>query len=119
MKNIYQIRDIRPEILDRRLRVFAEVEDVEGRLVIAELPQRELSALLPRAILLGDGTTPSPGIYESIAEILVRQLVGRGARLWEYNGRRYVGFLSWRSIKFGQCGAPGVDHNRESGRNVE
>lgn len=111
MKNIYKIRDIRPEILDGKLRVFAGVEEDGGGLVTAELPQRELSTILPRIILLGDGMTPSPGLYESIKAILTRQLIGRGARLWEYDGKRYLGFPSWRSVKFGQCGAPGVDQD--------
>lgn len=82
-----------------RIRVFAEVESDAGEVVQAELPQRELSALIPRNILVGEVLKVTPRLLATIEETLVRQIVGRGVRSWEYEGKRYFGFLSWRSVK--------------------
>ena len=86
-------------LVDRRLRVEAVVRGAGGRRTAVRVPDRELAALLPRSILAAGGD-PAPQLLETIAAILKRTMVGRRVRVWEDGGRRYLAFLSWRSVRF-------------------
>lgn len=86
-------------LVDQRLRVDAVVRDAAGRQTSACIPDRELAALLPRSILAADGR-PAQQMLDTIREIMERTVVGRRVRLWEYRNQRYLGFLSWRTVRF-------------------
>lgn len=90
-----------------------EAEVVNGRLVVrlqlspgeqpgreAYLPDRELSALLPRSLLVATPAAAPRELLGTIVPILDRQVRGRAVRLWDYRNRRYASFLSWRSVRF-------------------
>jgi hypothetical protein len=66
----------------------------------AYLPDRELSALLPRSLLVGPLRAAPHELLGTIGPILDRLLRGRTVRLWEYRDRSYASFLSWRSVRF-------------------
>ena len=85
---------------DGRLRVLVRASLETGETVDAVLPQREMSVILPRSLLLEN---PSRGSAELVEEIgpLVRKFVnGRAVRLKEFEGTTYCFFLSWRSVRF-------------------
>jgi hypothetical protein len=84
------------ERLKARLRVTADC----GETYEAYLPDRELSALIPRSVLVGEQNTAPPLLLETIEPILTRLTLARRVRLWSYRERRYVSFLSWRSVRF-------------------
>ena len=86
-------------LVDERLQVDAVVRDATGRQTAARVPDRELAALLPRSILAADGR-PAPEVLDTIREIIERLVVGRRVRLWEHRNQRYLGFLSWRTVRF-------------------
>jgi hypothetical protein len=117
MKKLH-IQTVEADALEEHLRVFAHIVDEEGAKTRAELPQRELATLLPRYTLLGEGKAVSPELLQAIQSTLTRLLTGRRVRLWEYDGRQYFGFLSWRSVRaqkeLEEAVAPGVHEDRES-----
>jgi hypothetical protein len=84
------------ERLKARLHVIAD----SGEACEAYLPDRELSALIPRSVLVGEDTTAPPQLLETIEPILTRLTLARRVRLWSYRERRYASFLSWRSVRF-------------------
>lgn len=86
-----------------RLKVFSQIVDEDGAETRAELPQRELSTLLPRNVLLGESKIVSAEMLLVIEATLTRLLTGRCVRVWEYDDRRYFGFLSWRSVTIGEA----------------
>jgi len=98
--------------------VRAELE--QGRLVVrlclypgqtpggtAYLPDRELSALLPRSLLVGPLRAAPPELLSTIRPILERLMQGRTVRLWDYRERRYASFLSWRAVRVAPPTDPG------------
>ncbi len=94
------IRDVQPTLRGGRLKALARVVREGGELQEAWLPDRELSALLPRSLLAG-GSREVPGeLLETIEPILRRLTAGREVRLWEYGGATYCSFPSWRSVRF-------------------
>jgi len=94
------ITGLHPRIENGRLRVLAEVRAERGTAVQSYLPDREVSALLPRSLLLGEGLSAVPELLQTIEPILVRMGKGRRVRLWEYRGDTYASFLSWRAVRF-------------------
>jgi hypothetical protein len=84
------------ERLKARLHVTADT----GETYEAYLPDRELSALIPRSVLVGEDTTAPPQLLETIEPILTRLTLARRVRIWSYQERRYASFLSWRSVRF-------------------
>jgi hypothetical protein len=87
-------------IQQHQLRVSAEVRLARGGTVTAHLPDRELAALLPRSIL-APAAAGAPGqLAETLAAILRRTLLGRQVRVWHRAAEHYVGFLSWRAVRF-------------------
>jgi hypothetical protein len=66
----------------------------------AYLPDRELSALLPRSLLVGPLRAAPQELLGTIRPILDRLVRGRTVRLWDYRDRSYASFLSWRAVRF-------------------
>jgi hypothetical protein len=79
-----------------RLRVSVEGQGIQS----AYLPERELAALLPRTLLLGNGAPPPRELLSTLQPILNRRIRGRTVRLWRWQEREYAAFLPWRSVRF-------------------
>jgi hypothetical protein len=94
------VSSVEPVLLKDRLKVVAEVQTDEGKLCKAYMPDREVAALLPRSVLLGDSTKAPPEMLGTIKPILARMTERRSVRLWEYGGRFFFSFPSWRSVRF-------------------
>ena len=85
---------------DGRLRVEAVIRTDAGESVHAFLPDREVSALVPRCVLVGSSTEASSSLMETIAAIAQRLGNGRRVRVWMHGEHRYCAFASWRSVRF-------------------
>ncbi|NOY07955.1 MAG: hypothetical protein GXP33_03835 [Spirochaetes bacterium] len=94
------IVDIKPVVEVKRLRIITRVREENGRIFNACLPDRELSAILPRFILLGRCGTAPEDLLATIASIIRKAVRGRKVRYWKYRDTVYVSFLSWRGVKF-------------------
>ena len=95
-----RVRRIQPKVVDGRLKILTKVRTDDGPEIEAYLPDREVSALLPREILLGEETNPPRALLRTLADILKTSVHGRCVRVWEYQDRHYASFPSWRSVKF-------------------
>ncbi|UCF97825.1 MAG: hypothetical protein JSV89_22080 [Spirochaetaceae bacterium] len=95
-----RIEDVQPLIEGGRLKVRLRVCKTEGGKLFAFLPDRELSALLPRSILLTTLQEVPRELLETIDPMLSKQVRGRVVRLWQYAERWYASFLPWRSVHF-------------------
>jgi hypothetical protein len=90
----------RLELQGGRLKVIASVRMDAGEVVEAQMPDREVSAILPRSILLG-GTTRAPvSLLDTVRPIVERMSEGRRARLWLYKERWFLSFQPWRGVRF-------------------
>lgn len=99
MKPIYEIRDIEAEIFNQKLYVRATLYSSErNEELIGYLPARETAALLPREILVGRGASAPDTIIDIINELLGKLAAHRQAKIWEYQGAHYFGFLKWSSV---------------------
>jgi hypothetical protein len=98
MKGI--VSAVQPVLRKNRLKVIAEVETGERKVCKAYMPEREVAALLPRSILLGESREAPPAMLGTIRPILSRMAEGRAVRLWKYDGRFYFSFLPWKSVRF-------------------
>jgi hypothetical protein len=80
--------------------VFASVRLDSGEVVEAQMPDREVSAILHRSVLLG-GTTRAPvSLLDTFRPIIERMSEGRRARLWQYKDRWFLSFQPWRGVRF-------------------
>ena len=115
-----QIKTVEIDSSSAKLRIFAAIDREDDSLVRAELPQREIATLLPRDILLGEEKTITSQLLETIGVTTKRLLIGRKARVWEYNDKTYFGFPTWRTAKVlsADPAVPGVDEYGEGGRDV-
>ena len=91
---------VRPVVQNARLKVEARVRTEEQRELDAYLPDRELAAILPRSVLVGEAKSAPSELLESIAPIVERMTNKRRVRIWEYNGSCYFAFLSWNAVRF-------------------
>jgi hypothetical protein len=91
---------VRSEIQGDRLRVVASVRPESGEPVEAQMPDREVSALLPRSVLLGASRTAPVSLLETLQPILVRMTEGRQVRIWQYKERWFFSFTAWRGVRF-------------------
>jgi len=91
---------VRPELKDERLRVFARVRTEGGEMLEAGMPDREVSAILPRSVLVGEGTTAPRELLSTIQPILARMSEGRVVRVWDYKDRKYFSFQPWKGVRF-------------------
>ncbi len=94
------VTDVRPELLDQRLRVVAAVKTQQGELLQAYMPDREVAAVLPRSVLLGAARTAPPTLLDTAQPILARMTVGRLVRLWRYQERWFFSFQGWKGVRF-------------------
>jgi hypothetical protein len=95
-----RIEAVQPLIRDCRLKVQLTVHETDGQEYLAFLPDRELSTLLPRSILLGSLREVPRELLETIDSMLQRLVKGRSVRLWQYSEVWYASFLPWRSVHF-------------------
>jgi hypothetical protein len=91
---------VRPELQAERLKVIATVRTDSGQIVEAHMPDRELSAILPRSILLGSGSTAPLALMDTVDPILARMTEGRLVRVWQYKERWFFSFQPWRGVRF-------------------
>ena len=94
------VAQVRPEILGDRLKVSATVRAETGETVEAQMPDREVSALLPRSVLLGTARTAPVSLLGTLQPILVRMTEGRQVRAWQYKERWFFSFTAWRGVRF-------------------
>ncbi len=83
-----------------KLRVAVQVDTGGGETLKAYLPDRELSALLPRSILTGKIKDVPRELLSTIEPMLRRLAAGRNVRLWQYEEQYYFSFLSWKNVRF-------------------
>jgi hypothetical protein len=88
------------ELQAERLKVVATVRAESGELLEAHMPEREMSALLPRSILLGSETTAPLSLLDTVTPILARMTEGRQVRVWQYRERWFFSFPAWRGVRF-------------------
>lgn len=91
---------VRPQLREKRLAVIAEVKTDGGEVLEAYMPDREVSAVLPRSVLLGSSRTAPLSLLETIAPILSRMSEGRAVRAWKYKDRWFFSFQQWRGVRF-------------------
>jgi hypothetical protein len=95
-----RIEAVQPLIQGGRLRVQLTVCKTDGQQQVAFLPDRELSTLLPRSILLASLRDVPRELLETIEPMLNKMIKGRVVRLWQYSQAWYASFLPWRSVHF-------------------
>lgn len=103
---IAKASDVRVAVEGQRLRVLVVAKIEEGETVEALLPQREISVILPRSILLKEEA--SPEILSEIEGLIRRFVVGRTIRLRQFENSTYCFFLTWRSVRFAERGSNGA-----------
>lgn len=91
---------MRPELRDRRLSAVATVKTESGELLEAHMPDRELSVILPRSVLLGTSRKAPLSLLDTIAPILSRMAEGRIVRAWKFRERWFFSFQQWRGVRF-------------------
>jgi hypothetical protein len=95
-----RVQAVQPLIQGGRLKVRLTVCRRDGRRQIAFLPDREISTLLPRSILLTSLQEVPRELIHTIDPMLNKMIRGRMVRLWEYSENWYASFLPWRSVRF-------------------
>ena len=95
-----RIEAVKPFIEGSRLKVRLTVCEPDGQQHLAFLPDRELSALLPRSILLTSLREVPRELLDTLDPMLGQLIRGRMVRLWQYADRWYASFLPWRSVRF-------------------
>jgi hypothetical protein len=91
---------VRSEIQGDRLRVMASVRPESGEPLEAQMPDREVSAILPRSVLVGSSRTAPVSLLETLQPILVRMTEGRQVRIWQYKERWFFSFTAWKGVRF-------------------
>ena len=94
------VTDVRPLVRNARLRVVARIRTEECGPVEGYLPDREVSAFLPRCVLIGSARDAPREILGTVAPILSRLVRGRTVRLWKFGEEIYFSFLPWRAVSF-------------------
>jgi hypothetical protein len=95
-----KIKTIQAFLDKDKLRVAAQVDTGIGETLKAHLPDRELSALLPRSILTGKTKDVPRELLSTIDPVIRRLASGRNVRLWQYEQQYYFSFLSWKNVRF-------------------
>ena len=91
---------VHPQLQGERLRVVVTLKTDEGETMEAQMPDRELSALLPRSILLGSGARAPVSLLGTVQPILARLTEGRRVRIWQYKEKWFLSFPGWRGVRF-------------------
>jgi hypothetical protein len=97
-----RIITIHPHIDEQKLKVKATLHTDQVGPLQAFMPDRELSALVPRTILLAGKKQAPPQLISTIEAMLKRMAVGRSVRIWKYGDYFYFSFISWREVRFGE-----------------
>jgi len=95
-----RIVTVHPRILEQKLKVKATLLTEKQGLLQAFMPDRELSALLPRGILLAGKRQAPRQLLSTIKAMLKRMAVGRTVRVWKYGEDYYFSFIPWREVTF-------------------
>jgi hypothetical protein len=90
----------RLDVQGQHLKVIASVRMDAGEVVEAQMPDREVSAILPRSILLGATTKAPLSMLDTVRPIVERMSEGRRVRLWRYKERWFLSFQPWRGVRF-------------------
>ncbi len=91
---------VQPKISNQKLKVTATIHTKKQGLLQAFMPDRELSALVPRCIMLADKKQALPQLIPAITAMLKRMSLGRTVRIWKYDEHYYFSFIPWREVKF-------------------
>jgi len=91
---------VHPELLKQRLKVVATVRTDTGETMDAYMPDREISAVLPRSVLLGQARTAPLSLLDTLSPILARMTEGRLVRVWQYKERWFFSFQQWKGVRF-------------------
>jgi hypothetical protein len=94
------VDSVRPVLKADRLKVVAQVRTEDGAVREAYMPDRELSAVLPRSILPGSSSRAPRGLLSTMEPILARMTQGRVVRVWTYGAESYFSFQPWRTVRF-------------------
>jgi hypothetical protein len=97
---------VRPELAADRLRVVAAVRTESGEVMQAHMPDREIAAILPRSVLLGNGNKAPLSLLDTVQPILSRMTEGRYVRIWLFKDRWFFSFQPWRGVRFVPDEAP-------------
>lgn len=95
-----KVLDLKTAVKEAHIRITAKIREENGQVFSAVLPDRELSALVPRSILLGESSVAPEKMLDVIESILRKAVRGRMVRFWEYQNIEYFSFLSWRNVIF-------------------
>jgi hypothetical protein len=91
---------VHPLLQGERLRIIVTLKTDEGELIEAQMPDREVSALLPRSVLLGHGARAPVSLLGTVQPILARLTEGRRVRVWQYKEKWFLSFPGWRGVRF-------------------
>ncbi|MGO9411212.1 MAG: hypothetical protein ACLQCB_10720 [Spirochaetia bacterium] len=91
---------VRPELREQRLKVVATVRVDSGETLEAHMPDREISAILPRSVLLGEARTAPVSLMDTVSPIISRMTEGRLVRVWQYKERWFFSFQQWKGVRF-------------------
>ncbi len=91
---------VQPLLQGERLKVVVTLKTDEGEAMEAQMPDREVAALLPRSILLGAGARAPVSLLGTVQPILARLTEGRRVRVWQYKERWFLSFVGWRGVRF-------------------
>ncbi len=100
MKTKGRIDEIHPILINGQLKVIARISMDNGEILKAYLPDREVSAILPKSILAGKEKAVPQELLETIDPMIKKMAAGRPVRVWSYQDNNYASFLSWRSVRF-------------------
>ena len=89
-----------PRLNGERLQVSVTLRTDAGEVMEAQMPDRELAALLPRSVLLGPDSRAPVSLLATVQPILARLTEGRAVRVWQYKERWFLSFPGWRSVRF-------------------
>jgi len=101
MKRRMIVRCVEPRFEEGRLVASCGLEGEGPSLMDARLPDRELSCLIPRCIVAESLKSGPERLEDLVKPMLERLVVGREARVWEYEGVRYMGFPPWKALRLG------------------
>jgi hypothetical protein len=91
---------VQSQLQGERLRVVVTLRTDEGQLIEAQMPDREVAALLPRSILLGPLARAPVSLLGTVQPILARLTEGRRIRVWQYREKWFLSFPGWRGVRF-------------------
>ena len=112
------VTSVHPELQAQRLKVLATIRADSGETLEAHMPDREVSAILPRSVLLGQARTAPVSLMDTLGPILTRMTEGRAVRAWQYKDRWFFSFQLWKGVRFVDQDAAGAPHDAEAPRDV-